>query len=184
MINLLPENEKRNLIFQAKWSKIILFVAILITVSLIFTGLIFGVHIYLSLAQKNTQQLLKEKEEIVSSKEFKDFKNQIQQANKNLQAIQKFFKTNLYLIEVIENISSLLPQKVYFKEIKIERKIGKNKLSYFQIYIEGQAATRKDLYEFKKRLENQKNFLKVYFSPSSWIKKENSEFSLTLQYKK
>lgn len=50
-----------------------------------------------------------------------------------------------------------------------------------QIQLSGWAKSRQELFNFKKALEDEKNFKEVYFSPDSWVKPTDINFSLNFQ---
>lgn len=190
-INLLPEKEKRELQIEEigrKLSLVFLFILIFLLV-LIF--MVIALKIYILSQAKYSQDILENKEETLRSSQFQNFKQTIEKTNQKLSKIKNFYDREIPLTPILEKLSGLVPQTIYFTNLSFRKifqevedeKTGKKELEVLaEIHLSGYAKNREDLFFFKKDLEAEDKFEDVYFSPSSWVIPSDIDFSLSFKF--
>ncbi len=193
MINLLPEDEKNKIYRIKKYKKVftVMIFAIFSFLVFIFFSYFFRYFLFKQIEKINLSILRKE-EAIIRNREIK-LHQVAAKINKNLVNIESFWQDQFYYAPIFVKISNILPKGVFVTSIFMQRKeknkknaegkiIGKDIFS--DVYIYGWAESRKKLFNFKKNLEKEKWVSNVYFSPSSWVKPKNVDFSLNFEAKK
>jgi len=192
-INLLPEKEKKELKMEEIRKKIFVLLVFVLIFLIILIFISFCLKLYISPLARSFQAEIKNKKEVIASPQFQNFKQTIIEANLNLSKIEKFYENQIFLAPILEKLSNLTPKTIYltnfsFKKIRKEKKQNKKetkkKIEIFaEIHVSGSAKNREDLFFFKKALEAEQAFEDVYFSPSSWVKPRDIEFSLSFKFK-
>lgn len=178
MINLLPPQQKKELLQGEKY-KLILLLGILAILFLISLSLILiSIKIYIS-GQVESQKILVDLEE----KEFKksgvqNFEKEISLINENLSKLSSFYENQPNFTELLEKISKILPEGMYFTAISLKPISSSNK---FQISLSGYSPTRDILSELKKKLEADPTFKEISFPPSNWVESQEIDFSATFK---
>lgn len=174
MINLLPQQQKEEIITEEKFKLVLIFgiviLAFLISLSLILfsiKNIIFG--------QLEIQKIfLKEKE--LKVQKIQEMENKIKDYNLILSNLDSFYQKNLNLTEILEKLSKILPQGTYLTNFNFN-------LSTLQISLSGFCPDRETLLSFKENLEKEEKFEKVYFPPSNWLEPTDINFSLIFKIK-
>ena len=176
MINLLPQNEKNSLLYEKNW-KLILILEILFLVFLILLSLVlFLVRIYISSGLEEQKIIKATEEKRAETFETQEFRKKINAASQNLSKLDSFYRGRIDLTEILEKVSITVPPGIYLTGLSYQKDAS-------QIGLSGFANLRETLFEFKKNLENEKDFQDVYFSPSSWIKSKEVDFNTTFKVK-
>ena len=174
MINLLPPQYKKELLEEEKY-RLVLISGVLISIFLISLILVlFSIRNYLWGEVESAKILTDSEEKYFQTSEMKTLQGKIILANQNISKLNSFYQSQSSLVEIIQKISQTLPSEAYLTAFSFEK-------STSQISLSGFALTREVLFEFKKNLEEKKEFKEIYFPPSSWIEPENIDFSLTLK---
>jgi hypothetical protein len=176
MINLLPQSEKNILKIIEKEKIILILEIILFCFFLCLILILFSIKI--QVAGKV------EAEKIILNQEKKEFENlgnknaseDIILINKKISELKSFYEKQFSMMGVLERVSKTLPDEVYLNNFSYTNNDSRVTLSGFSKNQEG-------LLEFKKNLEQDKNFQDIFFPLSSWIKKENIDFSLNFKLK-
>lgn len=190
MINLLPSYEKHNLRLAEVQIKIsVIFTYFLCCLALlIFIFFLLNHYIVLKTIEFDGAVLTRTQE--LESYQFQDFKEAFTKVNQRLTMIQLFQQDEILISPFFEEIVSLTGQGISFTSIgftKAVRLIQKQepekpvKELYARINLAGISSTREALYSFKKILEAQKHFKRVYFSPDSWTASQNALFSVSFE---
>lgn len=187
-INLLPEQEKKE-IKKQKYLKKIFIILIFILISILFLLLIiFGLKLYLDSKIEVSQKVISLKEREFREYSFQNFQNIVKQGNEDFFKIQSFWKNQFLITPIFEELDSLVPDTIYFTNLSLQKisqevqkeKTQKDKIkTFFQVNISGWADNREDLFYFKKALEGREMFEQIYFSLFSWVKPTNIIFSLS-----
>jgi len=176
MINILPPSEKRNILVKED-EKIVLILGILIFVFLLCLSLVlFSIMIYVRGEAEMEKIILDQEKKEFEGSEVKGFSEKIKTANKKLSDLQDFYLNQARTVEIIEKISSIIPEGVYLGGISY------NKNNY-RINLSGFAKTQESLYRFRQNLESQEKFDGIYFPPSTWIESENITFNVSFDIK-
>lgn len=175
MINLLPPQQKRDLLGEERF-KLILILGILLLVFLILLSLILlSIKIYIS-GQAESQKILAnlgEKE----LPQFKALKEKLNSINQDLSKVDSFYQGQFYLTEFLERISNITPEGIYLKSFSYQKGTS-------QITFSGFSPTVEVLVDFKENLEKQKDFKEIRFPPAVWIKLVDIDFEVTFQITK
>ncbi|MCD6500867.1 hypothetical protein J7K42_02520 [bacterium] len=193
VINLLPPTEKKELEIEKIGKKLSLIFIFLFIFLLVLIFILFSLKIYILFQIKYSQDVLENKTRALSSSQFQNFKKIIEKTNQNLSKIKNFYDEQIFLTPLLEKLAVLTPQTIYFTNFsfqkiwhEIEKKeTGKKEIEILAaINLSGHAATRDDLFFFKKALEKEGKFKDVYFSPTSWVTPTDIDFSLSFTFKK
>lgn len=181
LINLLPEEEKKEFEKEKIWEKIFI-ILIFLLISLLFLILIlFFLRIYIDSKIESSRTVLQKQEEELKGVQFKNLQKIITQTNQSLSKIQKFWQQQILITPIFEKISSLTPNSIYFTRFSF-RKIYQGQ-PYAEISISGLAENREDLFYFRKSLKAEEEFEDVYFSPTSWVEPVNIDFSFSFKFR-
>ena len=183
MINLLPEKEKKELQIEETGRKLSLIFFFLFVFLLVLIFVLLSLKIYILSQVKYSQDILETKEKSLSSFQFQNFKKIIEKTNQDFSKIRNFYDAQIFLTPILEKLSVLAPQTIYFTNLSFKKIFQETEL-LTEIHISGYAKNRQDLFSFKKDLEAEKEFEDVYFSPSSWVKPGDIDFSLSFKFKK
>lgn len=122
---------------------------------------------------------------ILSSDEnFNQVKNttsSINISNDKLKVFPNQFPENGRMETIIDKITQIRGSGIIIKNFNYYGS-GKNDTKTTNVEISGTANTRKDLLDFKQRLESEKGFSGIVLPISSFVKIENIEFSIKLRF--
>ena len=179
MINLLPPAEKQNLSLEDRWRTVL----ILGLVMLIFFASLILIFILINFSlgsQVKSQDVILENEENrFASEGIQTVKNDVEQANRNLLAIDSFYKQKADMTGFLEKISSLLPKGIYLNSISINPCSGGE--NAFQVSIAGHALAIENVIELNEKLKGDDQFSNVSFPSDTWFKKQDFIFAVTFQ---
>jgi len=186
MINLLPEKEKKEL-ESGKNRKVILILGVF---SLLFLAclilLLFLFKIYFFSQVNSQKQILFDKQgELRSIPQFQDFEQTVKEANQELAKVKNFYQNQILIAPILENLSKLVPSKVYFTRVFIQKPgLAEEEDDYlFKINIWGYADNSENLFLFRKALSENDDFKEVDVSLQSWLEATDVDFSFTLKIK-
>jgi len=186
MINLLPEEEKKEIIFERN-RKILLTLMMLFLISFIFLFfLLFSFKVYLSSQVKTQDRIIFGKQkEINSSPEFQDFELAVQEANDELKNLQNFYKKQILITPILEKISEFVPSSIYFTKFSTNwPDVFEEDPNYLiKLSIQGYARNREDLFLFQKALKQSEYFEEVNVSLQSWLEPEDVNFYIDIKIK-
>lgn len=186
MINLLSENEKKEIISE-KNRKTLLFLLMIFFVSLLFLFfLLFSFKVYFSSQVKAQDRIVLNKQtEIDLSSEFQDFEQEIRQTNEGLRNIQNFYKKQILIVPILENISEFVPDSIYFTKFFTNwpDALEKDPNYLIKLSIQGYAKSREDLFLFQKALKQSEYFAEVDVSLQSWLEPEDVNFYIDIKIK-
>lgn len=169
-INLLPPQQKKELFHEQKY-KLFLIFGVLAVVFLIALSLaLFAIKIHISGESQG--------EKIIIPAQVQDYEKEILAINKNLQNLSSFYEEAPNFIKIIEEISKIVPQGIGLTSLSLN---FSKKTRNFSAFLQGFSPDRELLFQFKKNLESDTSFKDVNFPPSSWVKPENIEFSISFK---
>ncbi|MBL7150149.1 MAG: PilN domain-containing protein [Candidatus Pacebacteria bacterium] len=172
MINLLPPQQKRDLLREERF-KLILILGILLLIFLIlFSLILLSIKIYISGQAESQKSLanLGEKE----LPQFNALKEKLNSINQDLSKVDSFYEGQFHLTEFLERISKITPEGIYLKSFSYQKDTS-------QITFSGFSPTVEVLVDFKENLEKQENFKEIRFSPTAWIKLVDIDFDVTFK---
>lgn len=175
MINLLPPQEKKELL-RCEQRKIAVILAGLVLFSLVsFSLVLLGVRIYLGGQLTLQKSLVITAQDEFHQPEIQELQAKIASANQTISSLDSFYQNPFYFTKTLEVISKTLPQEVLLSSVSV---LPQNK-EIAKISISGFAPNREVLFELKKALENQPGFSGISFPPSGWIEAVNINFSVS-----
>jgi Tfp pilus assembly protein PilN len=176
MINLLPQNEKNALLHEENWKLAFILETLLLVFLILLSLILFSVRIYV-LGKLEEQKIVKIAEEKKAKTfEKQDFRKKINTASRNFSKLDLFYQGQVDLTETLEKVSRTLPPGIYLTGFSYQKETS-------QIGLSGFSGLRETLFEFKKNLENEKDFQDIYFPPSSWVKSREVDFNATFKIK-
>lgn len=185
MINLLPPQQKEELLEEGKYN-LVLILGILFLIFLISLILIlFSIKIFISGEVEVQRILLSAEEKRFKESQIQNLEEKINTSNQTLSKLNLFYQNQLNLTEILEKISAALPLEAYlttFSLNPISTPAGGETQKYLaQVSLGGFSPTREILLGLKEALEKEELFGEIYFPPSNWVKPTDIDFSVTLR---
>lgn len=177
MINLLPPKEKNKLILKEK-EKLATVWGLIVLVSLICLSLILlSIKFYLLSGTDYQKTLLAEVQKEAQDLGSSSLNSTIQKYNGVLEQLDSFYKKEIYFNQILADINNIPhPEGVYITNFSISR----DEDAVIKISLSGYSDTREDLLIFKNNMEQNQKIKNPSFSPVSWVKPKNVDFSVTL----
>ncbi len=180
MINLLPPAQKERLKTQG-------LLRIVLILGILFLSFLFVLFLVLLLVKSyiitdsETQKIiLEERKKIISLNQ--KVEEEIEEANILLSNLNSFYKNNVDLTQLLEEIYNSLPSGTYLTEFSFsiaKRSRGEEQL---RVSLSGYCPDRETLLKFKENLEKEKTISEVYFSPVSWVKPIEIDFTVNFVF--
>jgi len=180
MINLLPPKEKKKLLAR-KIEKLIVIWGTIILVFLGSLGLVFGlVKSYIYRQVETEKSYLKQVQERHESSDIPQFKKIVEDYNEKFTELDKFYNNQVYFIDVLEKVLEFKSSVMYFDNISIRKKEtdAGNRVT---VIISGFSEEREKLTQFKEKLQQDKRFKEIQFSPLSWARPTDVDFHVTFK---
>lgn len=178
MINLLPLQQKKEILEQQRLRLILILGIVFLSFFISLFLVLFLVKGYIS-ADLDTQKIITEerKKEILLNQELE---KGITESNTLLSDLNSFYEKNLDITKVLEKINETLPLGTYLKSYSLgfaKREVGKTA----NISLTGYCKDRDTLVKFKESLEGEELFTEVNFSTESWV--DPTEFMVNFRLK-
>ena len=177
-INLLPLIEKRVLTLEKSQKKINVILLFAFFSLLFFCFLLFSFKNYTGSQVVSAKDLILQKEAALKGTDFEEFRFKTTELNQNLSRLRNFWQKQFLITPVLEKLAFLTPNTLYFTSLSFDQK----ELGQASILVNGLAQTRGALFYFKQNLEAEPGFVQVSFSPFSWVKPNDADFSFSLNY--
>lgn len=176
MINLLPPEQKQELLSEEKF-RMVLILGIIITAFLVsFIFILISIKIFIS-AETEVQKInFEQKEKELGNTAFQEIENKITMANAVFSQLAVFYHKQKDVVVIFGKVFSALPSGVYLTNLSF------NPVNS-QISIAGFSPSRESLLKLKEKLEKENSFFDVYFPPTDWIEPININFSLNFKIK-
>lgn len=180
MINLLPPEEKEKLFLKSreKLSTILGITALVFLICLILV--LLSIKFYILADTDYQKTILQQTKQAYQTPEVTNLNNTIKKYNGILSQLNSFYGAELYFSRSLETITGVAaPDGLYLANFSLVRDEGGG----IRVAVSGTSSTRDDLLIFKKNVEDNKSIASPYFSPESWINQQNTNFSLTFEFK-
>jgi hypothetical protein len=184
MINLLPQEQKNELLSQGRLRLLFVLGALFLSFLLSFSLILLLVKNYFLLSIQNEKILFEEKQKIVAL--YENTEKEMIDANSLFNNILTVYNAQYPLTATLEQIRETFPQGAYLQDfvfIISEQNIGGIKKLRAKVALIGVCPDRDLLLELKDSLEKQTNFSEVYFSPNSWVEPIEPIFSVGFDLK-
>lgn len=181
MINLLPPIEKSKLLLEEKRKMFIILWFLVLFFFLSFSLILTAIKFYIS-GQAETQEIVFESlKKEAKMAEARGIQKEIDLADAVLSDLKDFYKEKIYLYQVLEKISNIMPQGAYLNNLSIVYYFDKEGEAGFRVNLAGFSPNRKTLFDLKNNLEKETDFKEVYFPPINWVKSNDIDFSLNFK---
>ena len=173
MINLLPLQEKKEMMARKKLRLALIFeiglLLFLISCSLAF----FSVKAYLGGEIDSEKINLSQRQKEVDQETVSGFEKDIEELNQKLKRVWSFYENQISLAKVLEQIYENLPSGAYLTSFTS---------SYgSKINVAGFMPTQEELLVFKKNLEKIKEFKEIDFPLVNWVSAKDVDFYFTFE---
>jgi len=180
MINLLPPENKKELLREEQY-KIVLILGIFVLLFLLsFSLILFSIKIYISGQLEAEKEFVEQSRKEMEFSEIEKLEKEIKSINKNISELDLFYQNQISLTEVLKELSFVLPSGVYLKTISINS--SQEKDGKFLVALSGFSPSRDLLIELESNIKTKKEFFRdPSLPPSTWTKPLNIDFSLSLK---
>ncbi len=178
MINLLPPQQKESLLEQTRLRLVMILGILFLSFLICFFLSLLLVKSYVLASIETQKIILEERKSIISLNQ--DIEKKIRESNTLLSDLDAFYQEGISVTRVLEKIGALLPPQTYLGEFsfnKVENRGEKES----RVSISGYCPSRESLLEFNARLEKEDGFSNVAFSPSSWAKPNDIDFTVSFK---
>jgi Tfp pilus assembly protein PilN len=170
--NLLPPEEKAEIMGQKAFKKVLFWGFSSLIFVLIFLALLSSIWWYLLIQLKSIQSIVNEMEASPQNKTFNDIKKEIDGINQRMQSFDKLQIQGKDYSFYWQKLTELSVSGITFKHISINDT---------KVVLEGRAATREILLSFKDALENSAYFQNINIPLSDFLKQNNIDFSFNFE---
>lgn len=179
MINLLPPKEKKEFALEIKKNLFITLWGMVLISLLCFILVLFSLKLYILGEVNSNGIILEQVEKRHQTEDFLAFKKTVQGYNAKLSQAQSFLLKEIYFGGVFNAILEIQrPYGLHFTGLSINRgDDGKIK-----VIILGFSSNRENILYFSENIKKSNKVSNVYFSPDSWIKAANSNFSVSFDF--
>lgn len=180
MINLLPPEQKEEILTEKKFKLLLILEIVFVAFLLSFSLILFLVNISILNDLRIQETVLREKEKsVVLNKEFEE---KLNQANADISFLNNFYQENTEFTQILEKIPGLLPPGVYLTGLNLAS-LPKEK-NTFKVSLTGFCPNREALLLLKGNLEKEAIFSEIYFPTESWLKPNDINFAISFNFKK
>jgi len=180
MINLLPQEEKKEIIQEENWKLIIILGTLVLIFFICLSLILFSIKTFVSGEVEAERILSRQKEKELENPQMQSLQQSLTTFNRTLFQLESFYGQQLNLSDILERISATVPSGIYLTDLSFSNNYQKKEKI---CNLSGFSSTREKLLEFKDRLEKEGSFKEIYFPPSDWMKATNINFILSFKLK-
>ena len=176
MINLLPPEEKKEILVKKKLKLVLIFELgiLLFLISALF--IVFSIAIYLNGEITSEKITVSQREEDIDLTTIANFQKEIEALNEKIKNVESHYNQQVYLTPVLEKVFEKLPSQSYLNNFSFTKSSKTLKIN-----LSGFIPTRDDLLAFKRNIESDKDFKSVSFPPGNWVSPTDIEFFLSFE---
>ena len=179
MINLLPQKEKQDLVFQKKLNLTIVLASITVVFFICLSLVLLSLDFYILQQSSSQDGALDDVKSKYQTAEFSTLLDSLKSYNLVLGKAYGFYKNQTYSTDILRTVFAVdRPEGVTFNNIVIDQK-AVDKL--VKVSISGLSLTRDDLILLKNSMEDQSNIKNVILPPGSLVKPSNVNFDITFE---
>lgn len=175
MINLLPPEEKRELLSEKRMRIIVILWVLILFFFFSLILILVSARIYLQIQVLSQKGFLQEVETESKQPEMKNLKEEISSINQTLIKLESFYSRKIYFSKILERISGILPEEVYLTNFSATLS-GTEEKPILKISLSGFSPTREVLFEFREELGKEADFKDVDFPSANWVKATDIDF--------
>lgn len=178
MINLLPPQEKQNLLGEKNWKISMVLGVTLLTFLVSFILILVSINFSISTQAASEKAILDSRKADFNKTDAQDLKDKISKANKDLTDLDAFYKQTVGFTDFLIKISSLLPEKNYLENVSISP-VGKN--NSYKVSLSAKAPLIEDVIKFNDNLKKDQTISNIVFPRDTWLKKSDIVFKVDFQ---
>jgi Tfp pilus assembly protein PilN len=173
MINLLPLQEKKEMMTRKRLRLALIFEIGLLLFLISGFSALFSVKAYLG-GEINAEKInLAQRQKEVDQETVFGFEKDIEELNQKFERVESFYENQVSLAKVLEQIYENLPSGAYLTSFSS---------SYgSKINVAGFIPTQEELLVFKKNLEKIEEFEEIDFPLANWVSAKDVEFYFTFK---
>ncbi|MDP3056932.1 MAG: PilN domain-containing protein [bacterium] len=170
-LNLLPPGRKEIFRWRQYIKKVILNGIGIIFLLICFSVPLFAINIYLQGEINVLDTQIDSYEKTESVHQLNSMEKSFKQINNALVKIDKIGGEQIYWIDVLEKITTIIPPNIQIFSLQIDPDGG--------FIVVGNAKTREDVLEFGKRLKNSSDFSNIQTPLDNLIKSDDVDFKFS-----
>jgi len=178
MINLLPLEEKEEILQQENWKLLVILGIILLTFLVSLSLILFSIKIFISGEAEAQKIIFAQREKEFENPQIQGLRDNLLLFNKELLKLDSFYKNQSNLSQILEQISKTLPKGIYLNNLSIAPQGGTT--GEFKCSLSGFSPDRQTLLAFKGNLEQGKIFKNINFPAINWVKQTDINFTISL----
>ena len=178
MINLLPSQQKEELLNQWRLRLTLILGIVFLSFFLSLFLVLFLVKSYITADLKTEEINIEERQKKITLNQ--ELEKEITESNNLLSELDSFYEKSSNLTHVLERINNNLPSGTHLTGFNLSFLKQKGE-EMTKISLSGHCNNRERLIEFKENLEEEDIFSEVYFSPESWVKPTEIDFGVTFE---
>lgn len=177
MINLLPPIQKEELKQEERFKLVLILEIITLAFLISLTLILFSIKTSLLAELEIQKTYFEQREKELKNPQIQELEEKIKNLNLTFSELNSFYQGQTNLTAVLEKISKTFPARTYLTTLNFNPATS-------QISLSGFCPNRETLLEFKKNLEKEEKFEKIYFPPVNWVEPTDINFSVTFNIKK
>lgn len=177
MINLLPSQQKEELLNQWRLRLTLILGIVFLSFFLSLFLVLFLVKSYISIDLKTEEINIEERQKKITLNQ--ELEKEITESNNLLSELDSFYEKSSNLTHILERINDNLPSGTYLTGFNLS--FVKQEKEMTKVSLSGYSNNRERLIEFKENLEEEDIFSEVYFSPKSWVKPTEIDFGVSFE---
>jgi len=183
MINLLPQENQKELLQGYYWKLVMILGLVFLCFLVCFLLILLSVKISVDGEASVQKILFLQRESDFNKSNGQALHGEIESINAKLSKIESFYQGQVDFVDILEKISECLPSGSYLTSISVGSDSLTDEKQGTLVSIFGFCPTREKLLLFKENLENEESFTEINFPSFNWVKPENINFSVTFRAK-
>ena len=172
IINLLPPAKKEEIRGKKQIGLVLKISFMAVLAVIVFMAFLFSSLAVVKIQKNSSEAIIVELGQGETYKDVYDVQNLIEKNYQQASQLNKELNQQKYYWESFNQLNQSIPQSIFLNELIIKEGV---------MSIEGFAQARKELLEFKERLEQNDNFKKVEAPISNFTLNENINFKFILE---
>ncbi len=178
MINLLPPQEKQELLKERQKNLVVVLTGITAIALVCLMLILFSIKLYILEEIGAQRTMLEGIEEQYRASDAMSLKKSIEGYNARVATMNYFYGSQLRSSQALELLLAISrPEGVRLTNLDLQQD---EQAKTANVVISGTSNTRDDLLQFKNTLEGAPGITNVNFPPESWVKPAGIEFTVTL----
>lgn len=176
MINLLPQEQKEELLKEEKLKIILVLGVVIMSVFISQILLLFLIKNYIAVDLEIQKIYSKERERELNVPALKELENKIKASDLVFAKLDSFYRSQIKTTAILEKISQSLPEGLYLTSLNFNSKSSQASLAGF-------TSSREKLLNLRENLEKEKAFGDIYFPPENWVTPVDINFNVVFKVK-